>query len=117
MSFAIPDSLRGLTELFELVVSWRDQTLADDAEARQRLVRAGYTVGAQRADALGREMRAIDVEYGLALLCKWPIKPEIGLAARQQMEAVRANIVPKASEGEPLDLRPKHPHTFPRRTL
>ena len=101
---AIPDPLWQLRELFETIVSWGDRTLAEDAEARQHLVRAGYGLGAQRAEALGREMRAIDVEYGLALLCKWPIKPDISPALQEQAELVRAAIVPQASEGQRVAL-------------
>lgn len=95
-----------LRELFEMVVTWGDRSLADDRDATQRLVLAGYGLGAQRAEALGREMRAIDVEYGLALLCKWPLKPEASPALSEEIGRARDNIIPAASEGLRVDIDP-----------
>jgi hypothetical protein len=104
--FAVPDSVGELQELFEMVVSWRDSTLANDVDARQGLVLAGYGLGAQRAEALGREMRAVDVEFGLALLCKWPLKPETNAELLEQMDRVRADTVAAVSQGQRVEVDP-----------
>lgn len=104
--FAVPDSVGHFIELFEAVLASGDPRLADDPEANRRLVLAGYGLGAQRADALGREMRADDVEYGLALLCKWPIKPEIEPALLDRVNSLRAEIVPVASRWQHVEIDP-----------
>jgi hypothetical protein len=104
--FDVPDSVGQLRGLFEMVVTWGDRSLADDRDAAERPVLAGYGLGAQRAEALGRQMRSIDVEYGLALLCKWPFKPEVSPALLEEIDRARDNIIPVASEGLRVDIDP-----------
>jgi hypothetical protein len=104
--FDVPDSVGQLRELFQMVLTWGDPSLTDDPDATERLVLAGYGLGAQRAEALGREMRAIDVEWGLAFLCKWPLKPEVSPALLEEVGRFRENTIPAASQGLYVDIDP-----------
>jgi hypothetical protein len=99
-----PESVARHRGLFTFVVSWGDRKLVLDRDSRRRLVHAGYRLGAQRAEALGREMRAIDVEYAIAFLCKWPLKPEAGPRISEALSGVREEIVAVASEGRRVDI-------------
>jgi hypothetical protein len=105
--FDVPDSVGQMRGLFENIVAHGDPDLAADSYATQRLVSAGYRLGSQRAEALGRELRPIDVEFGLALLCKWPIKPEVHPDLLAQMDESREAIVALASEGAAIDIDPE----------
>lgn len=59
--------------LFGRIIAERlqeDEDIADVLVGSSRLAR-------RRSDLLGREVLPLDVEYVLAMLCWWPMKPEV----------------------------------------